>query len=71
VRAVQVAGAVLIAVGLFMIVRPPTYPHEERVFKVGELEAKVQERRTVPGWVGGVLLGAGCVLVIAGLKKSS
>ena len=70
-RAVQVAGAILITVGLFLIAKPPTYPHEERVFKVGEIEAKLQERRTVPGWVGGALLGAGCVLVIVGLKKSS
>jgi hypothetical protein len=70
VRAVTVAGAILMAVGLFLIVKPQTYPHEERVFKVGEIEAKLQERRTVPGWVGGALLGAGCVLVIAGLKKS-
>src|SRR5215467_9685124 len=68
VRAVTVAGAILMAVGLFLIVKPQTYPHEERVFKVGEIEAKLQERRTVPGWVGGALLGAGCVLVIAGLK---
>jgi len=71
VRAVLVAGAILIAVGLFMILRPPTYPHEERVFKIGDIEAKLQEKRTVPGWVGGALLGAGCVLVIAGLRKSS
>ena len=70
-RALTVAGAILIAVGLFTIIKAPTYPHEERVFKVGEIEAKLQERRTVPGWVGGVLLGAGCVLVVVGLKKSS
>ena len=66
-----IAGAVLIAVGLFMILRPLTYPHDERVFKLGDIEAKVQERRAIPGWVGGALLGAGCVLVIAGLRKSS
>jgi len=62
-------GVVLIAGGLWLIIRSPSYPYRERVFKLGAVEAQVQERRPVPGWVGGVLLGAGCVLVIAGLKK--
>jgi len=69
-RTLQILGAVLVAAGLFLIVRPPSYPHQESVFKLGDLEATVQERRTVPGWVGGVLLGAGCVLVIVGMKRS-
>jgi len=69
-RALQILGAVLVAAGLFLIIRPPSYPHQESVFKLGDLEATVQDRRTVPGWVGGVLLGAGCVLVIVGMKRS-
>jgi len=68
-RALQILGAVLVAAGLFLIIRPPSYPHQESVFKLGNLEATVQDRRTVPGWVGGVLLGAGCVLVIVGMKR--
>jgi len=70
VRAVQISGAILIAIGLFLIIKPMTYPHEEQVFKLGDIEAKVQEKRAVPGWVGGTLLGAGCVLVLVGLRKS-
>lgn len=70
-RTLQILGAILVAAGLFLIVRPPSYPHQESVFKLGDVEATFQESRTVPGWVGGVLLGAGCVLVIFGLKKSS
>jgi hypothetical protein len=68
-RTLQILGAVLVAAGLFLIIRPPTYPHQESVFKLGDIEATVQDKRTVPGWVGGVLLGAGCVLVIVGLRK--
>jgi drug/metabolite transporter (DMT)-like permease len=68
-RALQISGALLIAVGLFLIVKPPTYPHEESVFKLGDIEAKLQEKRTIPGWVGGALLGAGCMIVVVGLKK--
>jgi drug/metabolite transporter (DMT)-like permease len=69
-RTLQILGAILVAAGLFLIIRPPTYPHQESVFKLGDLQATVQDRRTVPGWVGGVLLGAGCVLVIGGMKRS-
>lgn len=69
-RAVQISGAILIAVGLFLIIKPPSYTREESVIKLGDLEAKVQQQHTVPSWVGGALLGAGCVLVVVGLKKS-
>lgn len=70
-RALQILGAILIAAGLFVIIKQPTYPHEESVFKLGDIEAKLQEKRPFPGWVGGVLLGAGGVLVLVGFRKSS
>ena len=66
-----ISGAILIAVGLLVIIRPPSYSREESVLKLGDLEAKVQQQHTVPSWLGGALLGAGCVLVIVGLRKSS
>jgi hypothetical protein len=69
-RALQISGLVLIAIGLWIIIRPPSYSHNESVFKFGDLEAKVQEQRPVPGWAGGVALGTGLVLVLAGLRKS-
>jgi len=68
-RTLIIAGVLLIAVGLFVILRPPDYSREESVLKLGDLEAKVQHERTVPGWVGGALLGAGCVLVVLGARK--
>lgn len=68
-RPTLIAGLVLIAVGLWLIIRPPSYPHKENVLKLGDLEATVQEQRSVPGWAGGVVLGAGLVLVVAGLRK--
>jgi hypothetical protein len=39
------------------------------VFKFGNIEAKMQQERTVPAWVGGTALGAGLVLVVVGLKR--
>jgi hypothetical protein len=68
-RALTIAGVVLALVGLWIIVRPPSYSREESVVKIGSLEAKVHQKHPVPGWVGGVALGAGLVLVVVGWKK--
>lgn len=68
-RTLQISGAILAAIGLYLILRPPTYPHQESVLKLGDIEATVKEQRPVPGWVGGVLIGAGCVLIVVGLNK--
>ena len=68
-RYLTISGVVLIAAGLFVILRPPSYSSEQSVLKLGDLEAKVQQQRTVPGWVGGTLLGAGCVLLVFEVRK--
>ena len=70
-KASLIAGLMLIAVGTFLIVRPPHYASEQSVFKLGQLEAKMQREQTVPAWVGGVVLGAGIVLLGVGLVKRS
>jgi hypothetical protein len=64
-----ISGAVLIAIGLWIIIRPPSYTREESVIKLGDLEAKMQQEHHVPAWLGGIALGAGGVLLIVGLKK--
>jgi cytochrome c biogenesis protein CcdA len=69
-RALQISGLVLIAIGLWIIIRPPSYSREESVFKFGDVEARMQEQRSLPGWVGGVALGAGLVLVAVGFRRS-
>ena len=68
-RALQISGVVLIVIGLWMIIRPPSYSREESVFKLGDIEAKMQQEHSVPGWVGGIALGAGVVLLVVGIKK--
>ena len=68
-RPLAIAGVVLALVGLWAIVRPPSYSREESVLKIGTIEAKMQQRHTVPAWAGGVALGAGLVLVVVGWKR--
>ena len=69
-RTLQISGLVLIVVGLWIINRPPTYSRDERVLKFGDIEAKMQQQRSVPEWAGGIALGAGIVIVLVGFRKT-
>ena len=68
-RTIAIAGALLAAAGVYQLVRPLSYSSEQSVVKFGGFEARVRSEKTVPPWVGGVALGAGCVLVVVGLGK--
>ena len=68
-RASLLAGAILAVLGAFIIIKGVTYSREESVFKFGDIEATVQQQRRIPGWAGGIALGAGLVLLVTGLKK--
>lgn len=68
-RLTHIAGAVLIVLGLWVIVRPPSYSRQVTVFKVGNVEATMPQQQTVPAWVGGAALGAGALLLVLGLLK--
>lgn len=68
-RVALIAGVVLAVLGAFVLIKGLSYTREESVFKLGGIEAKMQQERRVPEWIGGVALGAGLVLVVTGLKK--
>lgn len=64
-------GILLAAVGGFILVRGLTYTKDRSVLKVAGLEASVEERRSIPTWVGIVGIVGGLVLVAAGAGKKS
>jgi len=68
-RFLSIVGALLVAAGAFVVFKGVSYHKEESVFKVGQFEAKVQERHDVPQWIGGLGLGAGAVLLVLGLRR--
>jgi hypothetical protein len=68
-RGTLIAGVLLAALGAFVVIEGLSYTREESVFKLGGLEAKVRQKRSVPEWIGGVALGAGLVLIVVGLTK--
>ena len=68
-RAISIVGAILIAAGLYILIKSPTYNSDKSLFKVGDVEAKVQQSHDIPPWAGGVAVVAGVVLVVAGVRK--
>ena len=68
-RTMTIAGALLVAAGVYLLIKPLTYSSEQSVVKFGGFEAQVRSEKTVPPWVGGAALGAGCVLVALGLVR--
>ncbi len=70
-RISQILGALLIAGGLYVLVKSPNYPSEQSVVKFGTFEAKMQIEKPVPQWIGGAALGVGCVLLVLGLARKA
>ena len=70
-RALVILGAVLVAGGLYVLIRAPSYSQDKSLFKVGSVEAKVSEEHSIPPWTGAAALAAGVVLVVLGARGRS
>ena len=70
-KGLQIIGALLIAAGLYVLIQGASYPSDKSLFKVGGVEAKIEEHHAVPPWVGGVGIAAGVLLVVIGFNKRS
>jgi hypothetical protein len=68
-RYLSILGVLLAVAGAYVVFKGVSYNKEESVFKVGQFEAKVQERHAVPQWIGGIGLGAGVVLIVLGMRR--
>lgn len=67
-RIALVVGALLIAGGLYILIKSPSYSQDKPVLKVGSLEAKITEEHEIPPWLGGAALAAGVILVVVGIR---
>lgn len=70
-KVTQIIGAVLIAAGVFVLIKGASYPTDKSLFRVGNVEATVQEHHAIPPWVGGVGIAVGVILVVVGIGKRS
>jgi hypothetical protein len=69
-RPLSLVGIVLVCAGLFVLVRGVSYRRDRSVFKVGEIEASIQEERTIPAWAGAAGVAAGVLLILADRRRS-
>jgi hypothetical protein len=69
-RILQIVGALLIAGGLFILIKAPSYSSDKSLFKIGDVEAKVSQEHAIPAWAGGVAVAAGVVLIVVGARKT-
>ena len=67
-RIALIIGALLIAGGLYILIKSPSYSQDKSVLKVGPLEANVKQEHEIPPWLGGVALAAGVVFVVVGAR---
>ena len=66
-----IAGIVIAALGMFVLLRGLNYGTQRSVMRIGDIQASVSESRPVPPWVGGVAIVGGLVLIGAGLRGRS
>ncbi len=70
----RIAGVILIVLGIAMMAfNGFNFTTKKKVVDVGPLEINKEENHPVawPTWTGGLVLGAGIVLVIAGRRKGA
>jgi uncharacterized membrane protein len=67
-KAAAIAGILLIAVGIYVVVGQASYKSDKEVLKIGGLAASVQESHVVPPWAGAIAIAVGGVLVFAGMR---
>jgi uncharacterized membrane protein HdeD (DUF308 family) len=68
----KAAGIILIVIGILMFIfQGISFTKKEEVAQIGPVEINKKERESVgwPVYAGGVVIGAGVVLLIAGRKK--
>ncbi len=68
----RIAGVIMIVLGIAMMAfNGFNFTTKKKVVDLGPLEINKEESHPVawPSWTGGIVLGAGIVLVIAGRRK--
>ena len=68
-RPLSFVGLALVAAGAFVLVRGLSFTSQKSVLKVGDFQASVEEHRTVPPWVGGLLVAGGILLIAGGSRR--
>jgi uncharacterized membrane protein len=62
-------GIVLVLLGAFIVFRGMSYGSQHSTIQVGDMKASVNERRSVPTWVGVGAIVGGVLLIGAGVPR--
>lgn len=68
-KGLVLAGILVAAVGVYILVRGLSVTTSDTVLDVGGLKASVEEKRAVPSWVGVAAIVGGLVMIGAGARK--
>lgn len=68
-RPIQIVAVILIAASVFVLWKRPTYATRQDVVQIGDLKASVDQRESVPAWLGVVGVGAGLAMLFAAGRK--
>jgi hypothetical protein len=68
-RPIAFLGLLLVLLGGFALFRGLSYSSNRAVLKIGEFQASVEEKRSVPPWAGGLAVAAGLVLLGLSVRK--
>lgn len=64
-----VVGIILIALGAAGFMGMLNFNQDKEVLKVGDLSATVEQKRTVPQWLGGAAVFVGLGLIVVGATR--
>jgi hypothetical protein len=64
----MIVGVLVAVFGIIVVIRGLDYGSQRSVIRVGEMQASVEARRSVPMWVGALAIVGGVLLVGAGLR---
>jgi hypothetical protein len=68
-RPILVAGALILALGAFLLIRGGTFTTRRDVIKVGDVKISADSKESLPPWVGWIAVAAGGALLVSGLRK--
>jgi drug/metabolite transporter (DMT)-like permease len=60
-----IIGVALLAAGIFVLARGWSYTAQRGELEFGEFKASVVEKRSIPPWVGGIVILGGAVLMVS------
>ncbi|MFN0181636.1 MAG: hypothetical protein ACKVZ0_22740 [Gemmatimonadales bacterium] len=66
-----IAGVIVLALGIVLLVRGGTFTSRQDVLKVGDIKVTADQRQSIPPWVGGLVVAVGAAILLMGARKQA